>query len=504
MSRRLGTLATIILLLFGLIVAQSANIQFFKASSLNSNPLNTRIYTATTKYPRGQIIAADGTVLAESVPQSSATYPWRRIYPLGSLTSGVVGVASPWYGDYGIEAEYGNYLSAHPQPPQSFEQLLAPTSAASSLTLTLLPQLQRIARSKMLGENATEVVLDPRTGAVLSMYANPYYNPLPLTSPNDLIAAAAWKIDNQNNSDGFPPLGLVATQQTFPPGSTFKVVTTAAAVVGKPELLSKNYVSNRQGGACTTLPNTNLLLCNSGHTPCGGNVAAMLPVSCDPGYALLGLDVGANLMASTARSFGYNQIPPIDLPGVVASYFPPASSFSNNLPGLAYSALGQENVRSSALQNALIAAAIANKGVEMTPHLLNFITAPDGTIVKRFKPKKWLNPLTLAQTQQIVPLMQSVVTRGTLSGVGFLTADNVAGKTGTAQTGNVQKNTDDWVIAFAPANDPTVAVAVVVPFQPTANFGATVAGPIVKCLIEGALALQAGLPASGTSTTCPR
>lgn len=499
MSRRLGILATIILLLFGAVVVQAANIQFFKASSLNSNPLNTRIYLATTEFARGQIIAADGTVLAESVPQASAFYPWRRIYPLGSLTSGVVGISSPWYGDFGgVESAYRNYLTAHAQPPQSFEQLLAPTSAADSLKLTIVPQLQRIARTKMLGENAAEVVLNPKTGAVLSMYANPNYNPLPLTSPDQAVAAAAWKLDNKNNSDGFPPLGLVATQQTFPPGSTFKVITTSAVVARMPSLLTKYYPVE----SATQLPNSPLLLHNSGGSACGGTIAEMLPPSCDPGFALVGLDVGAGNLAAIANSFGYNKVPPIDIPGAVASYFPPAASFSSNLPGLAYSAIGQENVRSSALQNALIAAAIANKGIEMTPHLLNFISAPDGSIVKRYVPKMWLHPLTLAQAQQIVPLMVNVVKVGTLSGVGFLASDNVAGKTGTAQTGNAQKNTDDWVIAFAPANDPTIAVAVVVPFQPTANFGATVAGPIAKCLVEGALAIQAGQRPSGTSTTC--
>jgi peptidoglycan glycosyltransferase len=130
------------------------------------------------------------------------------------------------------------------------------------------------------------------------------------------------------------------------------------------------------------------------------------------------------------------------------------------------------------------------------------VTSPDGTIVKRYKDSVWKTPLTAAQAAMIVPLMQNVVKYGTASGVGFLTEDDVAAKTGTAQTGNAKKNTDDWLIAFAPATDPTVAVAVVIPYQPTANFGATIAGPVVKCLVEGALALQAGQPPTGTATTC--
>jgi peptidoglycan glycosyltransferase len=207
-------------------------------------------------------------------------------------------------------------------------------------------------------------------------------------------------------------------------------------------------------------------------------------------------------MSATADSFGYNQVPPLDLPNVVPSYFPTAASFSSNLPGLAYSAIGQENVRATALQNALVAAAVANGGVMMTPHLMSSITSPDGSTVKRYGDTVWQTPLTASQAAQIVPLMENVVKDGTAYGI-FPADLDVAAKTGTAQTGNSKKNTDDWMIAFAPATDPTVAVAVVMPFQSVSAYGATVAGPIVKCLIEGELALQAGLPASGTSTTCP-
>jgi penicillin-binding protein A len=130
------------------------------------------------------------------------------------------------------------------------------------------------------------------------------------------------------------------------------------------------------------------------------------------------------------------------------------------------------------------------------------VTGPDGKIVKRYKDSVWKTPLTASQAAFIVPLMENVVKYGTASGVGFPADLDVAAKTGTAQTGNAKKNTDDWLIAFAPATDPTVAVAVVIPYQPTANFGATIAGPVVKCLVEGALALQAGKPPSGTATTC--
>jgi peptidoglycan glycosyltransferase len=230
----------------------------------------------------------------------------------------------------------------------------------------------------------------------------------------------------------------------------------------------------------------------------------MLPPSCDTGFALVGLDVGGIALTKAADSYGYNEIPPIDLPGTVASNFPAASYFTNHQPELAYSAIGQENVQISVLQNALIAGAIGNGGVEMTPHLLNYVTGPDGSIIKRYKPTVWKTPLTPAEASLINGLMVQVVRSpvGTAEGVGFPADLDVAAKTGTAEVGTGVSDTDDWMIAFAPANDPTIAVAAVLPFQAPSATGALVVGPMMKCLVEGALALQAGQPASGTSTTC--
>ena len=167
------------------------------------------------------------------------------------------------------------------------------------------------------------VAINPQTGAVLSMYSNPNYNPAPLTSPIYKVAATAWKIDTTNNVHGFPPLGLVAVQQTFPPGSTFKIVTTSAVLLGKPQLWFKSYP------AVTTisLPQSNRTLSNFAFGSCGGDIPAMLPPSCDTGYAMLGLDLGGDLLASTANAFGFNSTPPLDLPNTLPSYFPPASSF---------------------------------------------------------------------------------------------------------------------------------------------------------------------------------
>jgi peptidoglycan glycosyltransferase len=159
--------------------------------------------------------------------------------------SGVVGFSSPYYGNWAASNEYNSYLAAHALPPQSFEQLLSPTSAADSVTLTIDPGLQQVARTAMKGIDGAAVALDPKTGGVLVMYSNPNYNPVPLTSPirrRDRRAASRQQARWQR-------LRAVRVRwprvKTFPPGSTFKVITTAAAVVSKPADLTKDFESDR-------------------------------------------------------------------------------------------------------------------------------------------------------------------------------------------------------------------------------------------------------------------
>ena len=503
MSRRLSLLASFIFLLLALLAGQSAYLQFFREPALIASPLNPENNSVSSSAPRGKILAANGQVLADSLPTNASGTTYQREYPLGSLTAGVVGYYSPAIDStWGLEEEYNSYLTAHAQPAQNFEQVLAPTTASDSIQTTIYPALQKIAQVAMGGQDGAAVVLQPQTGAVLAMYSNPTYEPAYLASPNATTDTAYFKKMSQNDADGFPPLGLVATQQTFPPGSTFKVITTAAAAVFKPGLLSKAYPSNVN---FYIPPMTDKKLYNDGMSDCGGTVQQMLPESCDPGYAHLGVDIGATDMSKEANAFGYNSVPPIDLPYtrpiVSKAYFPSAASFTYNIPFLAYGAIGQGDVRSTTLQQALEASAIADGGTIMVPHLMADIVGPDGTVLSTYRDKVWKTPLTASQAAIIVPLMRGVVTHGTAYGI-FLPQDDVAAKTGTAQERN-NTETDDWMIAFAPANNPTVAVAVMMPYQAKSNYGATVAGPIVKCLIEGALAIQSGQPTTGTSTTCP-
>lgn len=495
-------MAVVIIVLFVVVAGQSLWVQWFHAAALNASPINPRNNVTNVQYPRGEILAANGAVLAESQPTGNSRFPYKRAYPEGALFAGVVGWTSTEYGEWALEAQYNSQLAAHSLPAQSLEQVLAPTEGEDSVTLTLSPALQKLAQAELDSSDGSVVAIVPSTGSLLALYSNPTYNPAPFTSSIRSAQTAAWTADNRKDTDGYPPLGLVATQQTIFPGSTFKVITTAGIVVYKPSLLTKVYPSMTH----TSLPDSNKPLYNDGGAQCGGTVAEMLPESCDPGYGLLGIALGARDLTAEANAFGYNEVPPIDLPGAVASFFPSESTLAANPPYLAYSAIGQEDVSATALQNALVAAGIADKGVIMTPHLMSYITSPNGAVVQRYEDTPWKIPLTASQAAQIVPLMRGVVDNpiGTAYKVGFLPQDQVAAKTGTAQVGNnLTNDTDDWMIAFAPASDPTIAIAVSVPFQGSSVTGAKVAGPIMKCMIEGALALEAGVPITGTSTTCP-
>ena len=489
------------LLAFALVIVELVNIQLVKAPSLRASLYNPRNQTEVYNNDRGNIYASDGTLLADSVKSKAASpYQYVRHYPQGSLYSQVVGYSSSFYGTAGIEDEYNAQLVEHTLPAQTLSQALGFNPLQTSidnLTLTINPTLQKAAQAALsqvtgVNKDAGVVAIDPSTGAVLADYSNPTFDPNPLANPD--IAAereAGYAYFNQSDSEGVYPGVPLATADPYPPGSTFKVVTTTAVYNLDPALT--NFVFPPAGS--TKLPNSNLLLTNDGGEVCGGTMVTMLPESCDPGYGLLGIALGAPILSKQAELFGYNTRPPVDLPNdwVATPTFPSVPSVSPpNQAYLAYSAIGQYNVKATALSNALVAAGIANGGVVMKPYLVQQITNNAGASVSTTKPALWMTASTPQAADSVTTLMKSVVTSGTADGVGFSPSLDAAVKTGTAQTGNPEANTDDWMIGFAPASDPKIAVAVVVPLQAFSGTGAGVAGPIMKAMLNTAAALPGG------------
>jgi peptidoglycan glycosyltransferase len=505
MSRRIRWLGVVLILCFGLVIVQLTNIQFRKAAALTQSADNPVNRVPNFNNDRGEIFAADGTLLADSVriaAKGAKTYQFQRQYPTGSLFSQIVGTCSPIYCDTGVEGYYSGDLGLHKQSVQTLSQLLSPPAPTTDdVTLTVDPALQQAAvtaLNNLPGPNrdGAIVILDPKTGAILAMASNPSYDPAPLVSTDFGTETVARNLYHLRDAEGFQPFYPIASYNTILPGSTAKVITTAAIYNLDPALATYNYPVT----ACEPVPDTvSNKICNDADTAaaadaCGGTIVQMLPESCDPGYAHLGLLLGGQTLSQQAMLFGFNSTPPLDLPAgyVQPSHYPTAEELSPSgnpgIPGLAYSAFGQQDVSATALQNALVAAGVANGGAVMVPHFLEKVTDAQGRVIETYKPQLWRQAMSAQAAAELTPLMQAVATSGTAAGDGFPASLNVAVKTGTAQVGYPTiTSVADWMIGFAPANDPKIAIAVVVPFQPLSTQGASIAGPIVKAMFEAAL-----------------
>src|SRR5207244_957587 len=249
--------------------------------------------------------------------------------------------------------------------------------------------LQQVASQAMNGRAGAVAALDPRTGQVLALVSNPSYDPNPLSSHDPNQIKAAWK---QLNGDPSKPLLSNATDQIYPPGSTFKIIDTVAA-------LQHGYTpqSRLPNPQALKLPQTTHLFHNfaDSHCPGGSSItlADAFTVSCDVSFAYLGLQLGADTLAKQANAFGFDQHVPFELP-FAEGRFPPASYFPERLPLLAYSAVGQADVAANPLQMALVASAIANHGLEMEPHLVKEIRAPGGGVIETVRPKVFSRPIS--------------------------------------------------------------------------------------------------------------
>jgi len=496
MARRIRWLGLGMVLCFFVLFLQLNNIEVVKAHQYATDTNNPAV-KAQGQEPRGAIQSADGVILAKDEPAPKGSGDkYQRVYPeqWAKLFSGVVGVDSPNYGPYGVEASYNSYLVAHNKPVTSLKDLLTTGAPITdTVTLTISTKLQEAAAAALGTQQGAIVALDPQTGAVLAMYANPTYDPNPLAALNSKDETFAWDVDNAKNSFGFAPFTSLAYQDAdqFGPGSTFKIVTSAAAYDRAPQLV------NTPMPEFTTIPPNYFMgqsqsLSNDEPQPCGGTIAQMLPPSCDTGFAILGTKIGTASMTAEADGFGFNQQPPIDLPPSpyeVSDFLQPADQCDAQV-FLAYSSIGQKCTTASPLQMAMVASAIADNGVIMTPHVMDQIRDSDGNLVEQYQPTPWKRATSAATAQAITALMRQVVLVGTANYVGFLPQDDVAAKTGTAQAGVGNTNVNGWMIAFAPASHPTVAIAVVIPNTAKYLVGAQVAGPVMKSMIESVLADQ--------------
>jgi len=498
MEKRIRRVGIFMMLCFAALFIQLNNIQVLKANSLATSQKNPEVQLVARSQTRGSILSSDGVTLASSVPAPKSNYyKYQRVYDpyTATLFSQIVGFDSLEYGNYhGVEASYNDYLTPHTRPAKNLRDLLTNRTTVDNVTLTVNSRLQAQVADAInqhapgvLG--AAAAVLNPTTGAIEAMYSNPTFDPNPLVSQDFKTETTAWDTDLYYTRGN--PLVSGTYYLTNPPGSSFKVVTTSAVLEHRPDLSAMTYPTV----PFVILPDTGTppqKLTNYQSETCGGNLEELVIQSCDADFAYIGQQLGATALVDQAQAYGFNQKVPLDVPAdtVSASNFGTVAEFANDVPGLMKSAIGQENVTASVLQMAMVAGTVANGGVEMTPHVMEQIRDTQGNLVQTYAPKPWMQPISPQTAATLTTFMQGVAKSGTAQGV-FPASWNVAAKTGTAQTGSFGPNpqfTDDWLIAFAPAGNTKVAIAVVLPNQPGSATGAAYSGPIVKQILGDVLA----------------
>jgi penicillin-binding protein A len=490
MNHQISRLSLVALILLAALVVATTYWQAWAAPSLAAKQDNAIERVAQFRIRRGLIYASDGkTLLAANRAKKEAgqTLYFRR-YPTGGLASQVVGYSTQGRSRAGIERQENAYLTAsNANLGTIFDKLTAnlkgATVTGNNLVLNLHVNAQKIAETALRGKCGAAVVLNPKTGAVYVMASSPGYNPNKIESG----AGYASILKSPNACPGSSSaLYNRATQGLYPPGSTFKTVTAAAA------LDSGVYTPDSQfydPGYCTEYGKK---VSNAGNPEAPEtfghvNFVQAYQHSINAVFCNIGMKLGARRVIDKAKDFGFYSVPPIELPSNTVSASGEFNYRQHKLfddaglmdPGRL--AFGQDKLLVTPLQMALVASAVANNGTIMEPHLIKKVTAPGGHTVVKIKPHVWKHAMKPQTAAELNTMMQAVITGGTATGVqipGF----TWAGKTGTAETGD-GRYYDAWFIFFAPADNPQIAGAVVVEHS-LGGFGGAVAAPIAKQLVQ--------------------
>lgn len=477
--RRLSVAAIILMLA---LLANSTYIHAFRSDELNARNDNRRVRDSQFSVERGFIFVG-GTPIAKSEP-SSDEFKFQRTYGSGPLYAQVTGFYSYLFGRSGIEQNENAALNGS-DPSLVFRRVIdvitGERQQGASVYLTLNPKAQQAAFNGLGNRSGAVVAIEPRTGRVLASVSTPSYDPNRLASHDLDKVNQAWKQLNENEEK---PLSNRAERELYPPGSTFKLVTLAAA------LSSGKYKPDTQvnSPAELDLPQTTVGLPNQNGRNCGGSDRATLIValrnSCNTAFGSVGLDLGGDALREQAEKFGFGARHLPELDGV-ASRFPEEP----NPPQVAQSAIGQFDVRATPLQMAMVAAGIANGGRVMKPYLVQSIQTADLKEVESTDPETLQQAVSPDVASQINQMMVDVVDNGTgkparIGGV------KVAGKTGTAQT-SPDRPPFAWFVSFAPADDPKVAVAVMIEKAGDVSRddigGGRLAAPIAKKVMEAVI-----------------
>jgi penicillin-binding protein A len=477
-NKPIRRVAFVTMIMFALLLGNGTYMMIFRQSSLAAEPQNRRVRDAEFAQDRGSILAAGKTEIAATEP-SKDRFKFQRVYPRGELYAPVTGYYSYDLARTGLESTYNTQLSGTDDALFVRRLIDLATNRApqgASVQTTIVPKAQQAAAEQLGSRKGAVVALDPKTGAVLAMVTSPSFDPNEIAS-HDIEAAG--KAYDKLNADADRPMANRAAREIYPPGSTFKLVTAAAALAD-----GKKPDSQVDSPDRLKLPGTNTFLPNS--TNCGGTritITQALKVSCNTAFANLGLEIGATKLREQADKFGFDQRHLADLGGQ-ASQFPDKLDEAQ----LALSSIGQFDVAASPLQMAMVTAAIANDGVLMDPYVVSMVQAPDLKPLQTHKPQVLSQAMTPANAKLLQQMMVTVVAEGT-GGNGRIPGVTVGGKTGTAQS-DPKRKPFAWFTSFAPAEDPKVAVAVIVEDAPIPRediAGGRVAAPIARAVMEALL-----------------
>jgi penicillin-binding protein A len=485
-NKPIRTMAIACLALFLALLVNSTYLQYIRADELNSRNDNKRVRDAEFSRERGAILVR-GTSVAESVPVDSQ-FEFQRRYPQPLKYGHLTGYYSYTYGRNAVELTQNDILSG--SDPRLFVNRVVDMFGntqpkGGDVTLTIDPPAQNAAYEGLRdlgGPNikGSVVALDPSTGAILAMVSSPAYNPNDLSSHRLSAISDAWK---ELNNDPARPMLNRGIQEVFPPGSTFKLVTAAAA------LSSGQYTPQSMvpGTATLDLPLTDNVLPNVTGSNCGGDRVTLtqaLMVSCNTAFGWLGMELGDDALREQAEKFGFGDRYLTDLNGQAVSRFPTDA----DEPQTAYSAIGQFDVASTPLQMAMVTAGIANGGTVMRPYLVDEVRSPNLDVLDKANPEPYRSAVSSSVARDLTQMMIETVDSGTAT-TAQISGIKVAGKTGTAQT-SAERNPYAWFVSFAPADNPQVAVAVLVEdagVERNAITGSGLAAPIAKRVMEAVI-----------------
>lgn len=493
MNRQISRISLIALLLLASLVVGTTYWQAWAAPSLKAKQDNALERVAQFEIKRGLIYAADGKtpLAANHVKKSAGQTLYLRRYPQGGLAAQAVGYSTEGRSRAGLERSQNAYLTASDANLGTIwdkltADLKGATITGNNLILNLLPGSQRIANAALAGSCGAAVALNPKTGQVYVMASAPTYNPNLIESNSGF--ASILKAPSACPGSSSALLNR-ATLGLYAPGSTFKTITTAAALDNKIYTPGSTFTDP---GYCTEYGKRVYNALDQSGPEVFGTVdfQEAFQHSINAVFCNIGQKLGAQTIIDEAKKFGFYSKPPIELPSdeVAASgllNFKTHTLFDNgNVVDPGRLAFGQERMLVTPLQMALVAAGVANGGTIMVPHLVKEVRTPGGSLVTRVQPRVWKHAMTPQTAGILNQFMQAVVTGGTGTSA-QIPGIKVAGKTGTAETGKPNVYTA-WFIFFAPADNPTVAGAVVLENQLN-GFGGAVAAPIAKQLMQAIL-----------------